>query len=55
MLPTVSKYTNLEIDFSYNGAWEAHIRKLIQNCKNVNHLHSIISKRNIKALFAIRR
>ena len=30
MLPTVSNYTYLGIDLSYNGAWGAHIKKLIQ-------------------------
>ena len=41
-------HTYLGIDFSYNGAWDAHIKKLIQNGKKkVNQLHSIISNRNI--------
>ena len=29
MLPTVSNYTYLGVDFSYNGTWDAHIQKLI--------------------------
>ena len=33
------------IDFSYNGAWDTHIKKLIQNGKQkVNQRNSIISK-----------
>ena len=45
---TVSDYTYLGIDFSYNGAWDTHIKKLIQNGKKkVNQLHSIISNCNI--------
>ena len=48
MVPTVSIYTYLGIDFSYNGARDAHIKKLIQNGKNkVNQIHSIISNRYI--------
>ena len=32
------------MDFSYNGAWDTHIKKLIQNDKKkVNQLNSIIS------------
>ena len=48
MLATVSDYTYLGIDFSYNGAWDTHIKKLIQNGeKKFNQLHSIISNCNI--------
>ena len=44
VLPLVSNYTYLEVDFSYNGAWDTHIKKLIQNGKQkVNQLNSIIS------------
>ena len=44
MLPIVSNYTYLGVDFSYNGAWDTHMKKLIQNCKRkVNQLNSIIS------------
>ena len=35
-------------DFPYNGAWDAHIKKLIQNGnKKVNQLNNIISNRYI--------
>ena len=48
MLPIVSNYTYLGVDFSCNGAWDTHIKKLIQNGKQkVNQLNSIISNRYI--------
>ena len=48
VLPIVSNYTYLGVDFSYNGAWDTHIKKLIQNGKQkVNQLNSIISNRYI--------
>ena len=48
VLATVCNYTYLGIDFSYNRAWDTHIKKLIQNGKKkVNKLNSIISNRNI--------
>ena len=44
MLPTVSNYTYLGIGFSYNRAWDTHIKKLTQNGKKkVNQLHSVIA------------
>ena len=50
-LPTVAKYTYLGIDlidFASNGAWERHIKKVL-DCgrKMVNQLHSVISNRDI--------
>ena len=48
MLPIVSNYTYLGIGFSYNRAWDTHIKKLTQNGKKkVNQLHSVISNCNI--------
>ena len=48
VLPTVSNYTYLGVDFTYNGAWDTHINNLIQNGKQkVNQLNSIISNRYI--------
>ena len=48
VLPIVSSYTYLGVDFSYNGAWDTHIKKLIQNGKRkVNQLNNIISNRYI--------
>ena len=48
MLPIVSDYTYLGVDFSYNGAWDTHIKKLTQNGKQkVNQLNSITSNRYI--------
>ena len=47
-LPIVSSYSYLGIDFSRNGAWDKHIRKLLDNGKKrVNQLHKVISNRNI--------
>ena len=46
-LPKVS-YSYLGIDFSSNGAWDMHIKKLLDNGrKKVNQLHKVISNRNI--------
>ena len=48
VLPIVSNYTYPGVNFSYNGAWDTHIKKLIQNGKQkVNQLNSIISNRYI--------
>ena len=39
-LPIVSSYSYLGIDFSRNGAWDMHIKKLLDNGrKRVNQLH----------------
>ena len=43
-----SAFHYLGIDFSRNGAWDMHIRKLLDNGrKRVNQQHKVISKRNI--------
>ena len=48
MLPRVSKYTYLGIDFACNVAWDVHIQKVHDNCKKkVNQLRSVISNRDI--------
>ena len=45
VLLIVSNYTYLGVDFSYNRAWDTHIKKLIQNDKQkVSQLNSIISR-----------
>ena len=46
--PSVAKYTYLGIDFASNGAWDGHIKKVL-DCgrKKVNQLHSVISDRDI--------
>ena len=47
-LPIVSSYSYLGTDFSSNGAWYMHIRKLLDNGRRkVNELHKVISNRNI--------
>ena len=43
-----SAFHYLGIDFSRNGAWDMHIRKLLDNGrKRVNQLHKVVSNRNI--------
>ena len=47
-LPEVSSYTYLDIDFACNGAWDVHLKRVLDNGrKKVNQLHSIISNRDI--------
>ena len=47
-LPKVSSYTYLGIDFACNGAWDVHLKRVLDNGrKKVNQLHSIISNRHI--------
>ena len=39
---------NLGIDFQCNGAWDAHIKRVVENGrKKVNQLHSVISNRGV--------
>ena len=47
MLPTVSNYIYLGVDFSYNGGWHAHIKKVQNGEKKVNQLNGIIRNRYI--------
>ena len=47
-LPTVSKYTYLGVDFMSNGAWNEHLKRVLDNGRNkVNKLHSVLSNRDI--------
>ena len=47
-LPSVSSYTYLGIDFACNGAWDVHLKRVLDNGREkVNQLHSIISNRDI--------
>ena len=47
-LPKVSSYRYLGIDFASDGAWDVHIKKVINNSKKrVNQLYSVISNRDI--------
>ena len=47
-LPKVSSYTYLGINFACNGAWDMHLKRVLDNGKKkVNQLHSIISNRDI--------
>ena len=44
-LPNVSSYS---IDFASNGAWDVHLKKVLDNGrKKVNQLHSVISNRDV--------
>ena len=41
-------YTYLGIDFACNGAWDRHIKNVLDSGrKRVNKLHSVISNRDI--------
>ena len=47
-IPKVSSYTYLGIDFACNGAWDVHLKRVLDNGrKKVNRLHGIISNRDI--------
>ena len=47
-LPTVTEYTYLGVDFASNGAWDGHIKKVLDSGrKKVNQLHSVITNRDI--------
>ena len=47
-LPKASNYSYLGIDFASNGAWDVHLKKVLDNGrKKVNQLHSVISNRDI--------
>ena len=53
-LPKVSSYTYVGIDFACNGAWDMHLKRVLDNGrKKVNQLHirSIISNRDINWLY----
>ena len=48
MWPQASSYCYLGIDFTSDGGWDTHVKRVISNGrKKVNQLHSIISNRNI--------
>ena len=47
-LPKLSSYSYLCIDFCSNGAWDMHIKNLLDNGgKKVNQLHKFFSNRNV--------
>ena len=42
------KYTYLGVDFTSNGAWDEHVKRVLQNGrKKISQVHSIISNRDI--------
>ena len=45
VLPRVSKYTFFGVDFTSPGAWDVHIKNLLDNGRR--KLHSVISNRDI--------
>ena len=48
-LPRLSKYTYLGVDFTSNGAWDEHVKRVLQNGrKKISQVHSIISNRDIE-------
>ena len=47
-IPQASSYCYLGIDFTSDGGWDTHVKRVISSGrKEVNQLHSIISNRNI--------
>ena len=34
-LPNVSKYTYLGMDFQFNGAWDAHVKRVVDSGKKL--------------------
>ena len=47
-IPQASSYCYLGIDFTSDGGWDTHVKRVISNGrKKVNQLHIIISNRNI--------
>ena len=41
------KLSNCSIDFASNGAWDVHLKKVLDDRKKVNQLHSVISNMDI--------
>ena len=41
-LPRLSKYTYLGVDYTSNGAWDEHVKRVLQNGrKKISQVHSI--------------
>ena len=48
MLPKVSNYAYLGVNFASNGAWDSHVKDVCVNGrKKLNQLHSVLSNRDI--------
>ena len=46
VLPRVSKYTYLGVDFTSTGAWDVHIKNVLDNGRRkIHELHSVINPR----------
>ena len=51
MLPKVSNYAYLGVNFASNGAWDSHVKDVCVNGrKKLNQLHSVHSNRDINFL-----
>ena len=47
MLPRVSNYAYLGVNFASNGAWDSHVKDVCVNGrKKLNQLHSVLSNRD---------
>ena len=47
-LPMVSNYTYLGIEFTNNGAWDKHIKKVVDSgTKKLNQVHSFVSNLSV--------
>ena len=55
-LPIVSSYSYLGIDFSSNGAWDMHIKKLLDHCRKklISYIKLLVTGILIKLLSVIR-
>ena len=50
VLPIVSKYACLGVDFVSNGAWDEHMKRNLDDGRNkVNKLRNVLSNREINA------
>ena len=50
MLPRVSNYAYLGVNFASNGAWDSHVKDVCVNGrKKLNQLHSVLSNRDINS------
>ena len=48
MLPKVSNYAYLGVNFASNGAWDGHVKGVyVYGRKKLNQLHGVLSNRDI--------
>ena len=54
ILPKVSNYAYLGVNFASNGAWDSHVNHVCVNGrKKLNQLHSVLSNRDINERMSI--